>query len=39
MVIAFLAPVTSMGLAAKNGQNVNEIEIFSDKSSNHELKN
>ena len=36
--IAILAPVTSLALAAKNGQNFNKMQIFSNISSNHELK-
>ena len=36
--IAILAPVTSVALTAENGQNFNKIHIFSNISSNHELK-
>ena len=38
MDIAILAPVTSVALAAENGQNFNKIQIFSNISSNRELK-
>ena len=38
MDITILAPVTSVALAAENGQNFNKIQIFSNILSNHELK-
>ena len=36
--IAILSPATSLAPAAKNGQNFKTIHIFSNISSNHELK-
>ena len=36
--IAISSPVTSLALAAENGQNFNKIQIFSNISANHELK-